>query len=75
MSKESNIIVLFVVGGALSVNVLFEGLHVEAAKLPHIPHQHYPVSAEKDLTYFVSGTTANTIAVASATIFEISPPA
>lgn|GEM_PF-5864607 len=75
MSKEPNIIVLFVVGGALSVNVFSEGLHVEVAKLPHISHQHYPVSAERDLTYFVSGTTANTLAVASATIFDISPAA
>ena len=49
------------VGGALVYCVVAEGLHIEKAPEPHIPHVAYSSASTKDLTYLVSATTANRV--------------
>ena len=51
--------------GSLVCGFVVEGLHVDKASKPHIPHQAYVSASTKDLAYFVSGTTANGMVFAS----------
>jgi hypothetical protein len=55
--------VTLIIGGQLVYVCVAEGMHVEKAKEPHIPEVVYATASTKDLTYFVSGTTAGTLAI------------
>jgi hypothetical protein len=51
--------VFIYIGGSLILCNLGEGLHVEKAREPHIPHVEYISVSTANLTYAVSSTTAN----------------
>ena len=55
----------FFVSGVLVYSIVAEGLHVDKVAKPHIPHEVYVSASTKDLTYFVSATTANGVVFAS----------
>ena len=57
--------VIIYVGGSLVYCTVAEGLHVDKASKPHIPHPEYFSVSTSNLTYFVSGTTANGAVFAS----------
>ena len=52
-----------VVAGQLITGFVHEGWEVEKAKQPHIPEVTYFSYSTKNLTYFVSDTTAGTLAI------------
>ena len=51
--------ILIYMGGSLIFYNLAEGLHVDKAREPHIPHVEYFSVSTANLTYMVSNTTAN----------------
>ena len=51
--------------GFLVCCAIAEGLHVDKATKPHIPHQEFFPVSTSNLTYTVSATTANGLSFAS----------
>ena len=58
LQKLNTFPVLISVGGALVFSMTAEGLHVDKAQRPHIPHQVYVFASTSDLFYTISFTTA-----------------
>lgn len=53
------------IGGFLVYCPIAEGLHVDKATKPHVPHQEFFSVSASNLTYQVSATTANGLSFVS----------